>query len=494
MRSSIFVLLFAAALTLIVGGRASAQIVTYDTSSLSGTPASVLPTSGPNTNSASPLTRTSLTAASATGAFSSSGNNTTNTVNWGSQYLGFSGLSQPSGYALYVKTITVTTVGSTTAPNSYAVGYSTDNFTTNQTLTATGATSTGNVSRTFDILDLLTNDALSVRFQNFGATAIDGGASNSTGTFQAITPSVTGVSFPVFNIGAGLALAANTEIRISNALTISGTISGAFSVQKTGAGTLTLENTNTYTGSTTISAGTLKLIAGSGVINGSPTITVGSGSTLSTSGYTLGSTATQTLQGTGTVTGNFAVAAGSAVRGDSGTGTGTLAFGGNLTVTGSATSASAGQLLVTVSANATPQIGNTAADGSRLNLTATNAVFTFGSLNNAANIVLARGTNALLTNGTKSYTVVLATEGSGGSYVIGGTTYAAGTSSTVAAANYRVLSSDFDFSATSLRIDGSTRSLVLDFTPVPEPSMLLAVGAAGLSIFGWARRWRKTTS
>ena len=41
--------------------------------------------------------------------------------------------------------------------------------------------------------------------------------------------------------------------------TISGEISGGFSVTKTGTGTLILTGANTYTGSTTVSAGTLQV-------------------------------------------------------------------------------------------------------------------------------------------------------------------------------------------------------------------------------------------
>jgi len=66
------------------------------------------------------------------------------------------------------------------------------------------------------------------------------------------------------------------------------------SLVKAGAGTMTLTNANTYTGSTTVNAGTLKLGAG-GSISSSPSITLTPGAILdgTTAGFSVG--ATQTL-------------------------------------------------------------------------------------------------------------------------------------------------------------------------------------------------------
>ena len=81
----------------------------------------------------------------------------------------------------------------------------------------------------------------------------------------------------------------------------SGIIAGAISLVKSGTGTLTLGDGNTYTGTTTISSGTLTL-SGLGSIATSPTITVGSSGTFDVSGLTTALTlgASQTLRGSAT--------------------------------------------------------------------------------------------------------------------------------------------------------------------------------------------------
>jgi len=82
---------------------------------------------------------------------------------------------------------------------------------------------------------------------------------------------------------------------------------GTLALTKTGANKLTLSGTNTYTGPTTISQGTLALGA-SGSIANSSTIIVGASTTFdvsAVSGFTLGSG--QTLSGSGTVTGAMTV-------------------------------------------------------------------------------------------------------------------------------------------------------------------------------------------
>ena len=113
----------------------------------------------------------------------------------------------------------------------------------------------------------------------------------------------------------------------------SGIITGSISLIKTGSGTQTLGDTNSYTGNTTVNAGTLAL-SGAGLINKTPVITVAADATVDVSGRTDGTLALsggQTLNGFGTVNGALTVTSTSTVAPGSAAGLGVL------TVTSSAT-------------------------------------------------------------------------------------------------------------------------------------------------------------
>ncbi len=98
----------------------------------------------------------------------------------------------------------------------------------------------------------------------------------------------------------------------------SGVITGAISVIKQGSGTQTLGDTNPYTGTTTVTGGTL-------LVSGSLTGSITSAATVSNNGSTLG--------GSGTV-GNVTVNTGAALQGGDGiAATGTLTSAGNISLT-----------------------------------------------------------------------------------------------------------------------------------------------------------------
>lgn len=112
--------------------------------------------------------------------------------------------------------------------------------------------------------------ANSITFKQAGAVTLSGtGITLGGGTSPGLT----------FNSGAGanvisapVTLASNIAVtnNASTTQTISGEISGAFNVTKAGTGTVTFSGPNTYSGITTLSAGTLKVtsLADGGVASG----------------------------------------------------------------------------------------------------------------------------------------------------------------------------------------------------------------------------------
>jgi fibronectin-binding autotransporter adhesin len=110
------------------------------------------------------------------------------------------------------------------------------------------------------------------------------------------------------------------------------------SVTKSGAGTWSLSGANSYTGTTIVTGGTLKL-SGAGSIASSSSVDVRGGATFDASGVGGYSTnGVQTLKGAGTVIGNVTAGSGSdtIAPGDSGAGTLTI-NSGNLTLGGGTT-------------------------------------------------------------------------------------------------------------------------------------------------------------
>jgi autotransporter-associated beta strand protein len=119
-------------------------------------------------------------------------------------------------------------------------------------------------------------------------------------------------------------------------LTVLSTISGPGSLTKTGTNYLYLEGTNTYSGSTTVNAGTLFLVQ-QGAISNSPSIVVASNATLDVSqvNYSWNVPAGQTLMGNGTVNGGVTVLPGGTVSaGTNAASAGALLFNNSLTLEG----------------------------------------------------------------------------------------------------------------------------------------------------------------
>ena len=104
-----------------------------------------------------------------------------------------------------------------------------------------------------------------------------GNAINLSGTGISSNGAIINSNATAATISGDITLAAHSSVGGSNAVTLSGVISGAYNLTKVGSSTYTLSGTNTYTGDTTISAGTLKL---TGNLNSATDLVIASGATL----------------------------------------------------------------------------------------------------------------------------------------------------------------------------------------------------------------------
>lgn len=184
---------------------------------------------------------------------------------------------------------------------------------------------------TFDLND--NNEALG--FITFGGAAATSTSNLSTGAGTLtlggdLTYDATNNPLGSTLSGTALALGASRTFNIGDSstatsdLSVSASITGSgFSLTKSGAGTLALSGNNTYSGGTTVNAGTIA--ANSATALGTGITTINSGATVAVGAFTIGSNFTINFGGTLTGTGASS-ALGGIINGPGGTLAGTLAI------------------------------------------------------------------------------------------------------------------------------------------------------------------------
>ena len=271
-----------------------------------------------------------------------------------------------------------------------------------------------------------------------GNLTIGNSATSTAGTLTLNGVETAGVSNVVLkNSGAGnltiqntqggggntLAVAlANTEnvivINGSGGITINSTISGSgknLTLQGTGTGSLTLAGSNTYTGTTTVNSGTLRMGAND-VFDGSSSISI-AGGTLQTvafndtvNAFTITS---GTLAGTGTLTASTYALRGGTVNANLGEGTITVSSG-TTTLTGTAAATTININSGNLTLGAANRLADTAAVtvNASLNLGGFNE--TIGALSGNSSGRVALGSGTLTTNSSSDTTFSGVVSGTGG--------------------------------------------------------------------------------
>ena len=188
-----------------------------------------------------------------------------------------------------------------------------------------------------------------VMFRMSGRTAEDSGTRLH---FDDVNPILNAISIEAVNAStainnlsinanqfnaANIAIGGNLTVTNSGSSTISGVVSGSTALTKSGTGTLALSGSNTYTGSTTISQGTLS-VSSSANLGATPgsvdadNIIFNGGTLNTTADFTLGTNKGITLTGAGTINTNASS---------------TLTYGGVITGSGAITKTGSGTLKLT---------------------------------------------------------------------------------------------------------------------------------------------------
>jgi fibronectin-binding autotransporter adhesin len=310
-----------------------------------------------------------------------------------------------------------------------------------------------------------------IRIINGLTPTIDASGSVPTAT---LTFSHTGANINLFDTAGTRTLNLTGSNTGDNTFAISLTdqSTNATSLNKAGAGTWVLTGVSTNTGSTTVSAGTLK-IGATGSIANSSQITVGlaagPAATLDVSavpgGFVLN--AGQKLGGSGTVVGNVTVASGATLT--PGNSIGTLNVAGMTWQSGGS---------YNVEHNPDAPTSDLVNGGGTLDLSALNtAPFTL-------NLVSTPGVGGV----QQTYTIATFANGIFGAGGVPANQFANGAD----VSSLFTLAGQFSAApttyATILGNIGSPQSIQVTFTPVPEPGMVLLACGAGAGFMAWRRR------
>jgi filamentous hemagglutinin family protein len=225
-----------------------------------------------------------------------------------------------------------------------------------------------------------------------GAVTLGGGTLALNG-FSETVGSISGTSN--ITLGAGTLTAGGDN----STTTYSGVISGGGGVVKNGTGTLTLAGANTYTGATTVNAGTLSAANAAALGTTAGGTTINSGATLDIDNVTIGAE-NVTINGNG-VGGTGAL-----------TGTGTAVLGGQVTVaTGARVGAAAGDSLRLNGTIQGPGGLDVAGGGTVTFANTVGNVTPLASLTSAAGSTLAVNGGLVRTTGAQTYDGSLTTGG-----------------------------------------------------------------------------------
>ena len=332
-------------------------------------------------------------------------------------------------------------------------------------------------------------NALTVGTTVFGAAANNTGALNFTSTAS----TAVGNLAKTLTVNVPTAFAANltgaAPLTITNANTGSLTLTGTGSL--TGGVTLTAGNLNLGTGGTTGSVGNdaITLTAGTLAINRSNAVVQGTDFGALSSGagsFLQAGTGTTTLNAANTYTGSTTVNAGTlAVNNTTGSGTGTgavtIANGATLTGTGSAAGAVTDN--GTINAGGVGAVGALSTGAETYNA-GSGLVFDFG--NDAIDSLTSTGLVSGLNNATITFTQLAGSTGlTQSSYTL--LSAAGGFSSTTLPSSVTGTPNGYQllFSGNNLQL--------MQIAPTPEPSqgVALLVGALGLGVLGLRARRRR---